>query len=51
MALGVIGADVAINSYVGLVLGIGGFSIALVIQTAVLGFVLGSLPFLWDQKA
>ncbi len=49
LALAVIGADVAINSYVWLAMGIGGFGIALPVQACVLGFVLGSLPFLWKE--
>jgi hypothetical protein len=39
--------DVAANCYASLVLGIDGFATALPLQAAFLGFVLGSIGFLW----
>lgn len=39
--------DVAANSYAFFVLGIEGFTVALPLQAAFLGFVLGSIGFLW----
>lgn len=39
--------DVAANSYAFFVLGIEGFAVALPLQAAFLGFVLGSIGFLW----
>jgi hypothetical protein len=43
--------DVAANSYAFFVLGIEGFAIALPLQAAFLGFVLGSIGFLWPDRA
>ncbi len=40
--------DVAANSYAFFVLGIEGFAVALPLQAAFLGFVLGSIGFLWS---
>ncbi len=40
-------ADVGANSYAVLSLHLPGFSLALPLQTLFLGFVLGSMPFLW----
>lgn len=42
--------DVAANSYAVFVLGIEGFAIALPLQAAFLGFVLGSIGFLWPAR-
>jgi hypothetical protein len=42
--------DVAANSYAFFVLGIEGFAIALPLQAAFLGFVLGSIGFLWPAQ-
>ena len=39
--------DVAANSYAFFVLGIEGFTLALPLQAAFLGFLLGSIGFLW----
>lgn len=47
LALLVIGADVAINAYAWLGVGFQGFGTAVPIQACLLGFVLGSMPFLW----
>lgn len=43
--------DVAANSYAFFVLGIEGFAVALPLQAAFLGFVLGSIGFLWPDSA
>jgi hypothetical protein len=43
--------DVAANGYAFFVLGIEGFAIALPLQAAFLGFVLGSIGFLWPDRA
>lgn len=43
-------ADVAVNSFAHFGLGYSDFTISLLLQTAFLGFVLGSLPFLWRQR-
>lgn len=42
--------DVAANSYAFFVLGIEGFAVALPLQAAFLGFVLGSIGFLWPAR-
>ena len=42
--------DVAANSYAFFVLGIEGFAVALPLQTAFFGFVLGSIGFLWPDR-
>ena len=42
--------DVAANSYAFFVLGIEGFAVALPLQAAFLGFVLGSIGFLWPAQ-
>lgn len=44
-------SDVAGNSYALFVLGIEGFEVALPLQAAFLGFVLGSIGFLWPDRA
>jgi hypothetical protein len=44
-------ADVSANAFASFVLGIPGFAVALPLQAAFLGFVLGSLPFLWPAKS
>ena len=41
--------DVAANGYAFFVLGIEGFAVALPLQAAFLGFVLGSIGFLWPD--
>jgi len=43
--------DVAANSYAFFVLGIEGFAVALPLQAAFLGYVLGSIGFLWPDRA
>lgn len=50
LALLVMTADVAINSYASLALGLNGFRMAIPVQAAVLGFVLGSIAFLWPER-
>ena len=47
LALVIMTLDVAANSYAALVLRIAGFEVALPLQSAFLGFVIGSTPFLW----
>ena len=42
--------DVAANSYASFGLGIEGFAVALPLQAAFLGFVLGSIGFLWPAR-
>jgi hypothetical protein len=49
LALVVIAADVAINFYAWRVLGFDGFAVAVPVQALVLGFVLGSIAFLWRR--
>ena len=43
--------DVVANSYASFALGIEGFAVALPLQAAFLGFVLGSIGFLWPDRA
>jgi hypothetical protein len=50
LALLVMIADVFINAYVVLGLGMGDFSVELLVQTALLGFILGSIAFLWPRS-
>lgn len=47
LAVAIMVTDVAANSYAFLGLGFAEFAISLQLQTAFLGFVLGSAPFLW----
>lgn len=47
LAVAIMVTDVAANSYAFLGLGFAEFAISLQLQTAILGFVLGSAPFLW----
>jgi hypothetical protein len=42
--------DVSANAFASFALRIPGFDLALILQAAFLGFVLGSLPFLWPNK-
>jgi hypothetical protein len=42
--------DVSANAFASFALQIPGFNLALILQAAFLGFVLGSLPFLWPSK-
>lgn len=42
--------DVSANAFASFALRIPGFELALILQAAFLGFVLGSLPFLWPSK-
>lgn len=51
LAAGVMTADVAVNSYAVFALDYAGFARSLPVQSAFLGFVLGSLPFLWPERA
>ena len=50
LALVIMTLDVAANSYASLALKIEGFESALPLQSAFLGFVLGSAPFLWPAE-
>jgi len=50
LALLVMILDVAINSYAWYGLGMGGMGTALQLQSMFLGFILGSLPFLWPRR-
>ena len=50
LATTIIVCDVAANSYAFFVLGIEGFAVALPLQAAFLGFVLGSIGFLWPAQ-
>lgn len=50
LALAIMVADVAVNSYAFYGLGYSVFSSALQMQTAFGGFVLGSIAFLWPRK-
>lgn len=50
LAVAIMISDVAANSYGFFVLGIPGFKVALPLQAAFLGFVLGSAPFLWPNR-
>jgi hypothetical protein len=50
LALLVMIADVFINAYVWFGLGIGNFGFALMVQAALLGFILGSIAFLWPRS-
>lgn len=47
----IMACDVAANSYAYFVLGIEGFAVALPLQAAFLGFVLGSIGFLWPARS
>lgn len=51
LAASVMAADVAANSYALFTLGYGEFARSLGFQSMFLGFVLGSLPFLWPERA
>ena len=42
--------DVSANAFASFALRIPGFDLALILQAVFLGFVLGSLPFLWTSK-
>ena len=44
-------SDVAANTYALNVLNMPGFGLAIPLQATFLGFVLGSLPFVWPQEA
>jgi len=43
--------DVAANAFAWLALGVPAFAAAVPLQAAFLGFVLGSMPFLWEETA
>ncbi len=51
LALTVIALDVAANTYGMLGLGLPGFEVPLLFQTAVLGFVVGTIAFVWPGNA
>jgi len=51
LAAAIMVCDVVANSYAFFVLGIEGFAVALPLQAAFLGFVLGSIGFLWPDRA
>ena len=40
-------ADVGVNGFAAFVLGLPGFPVAVAVQAAFLGFIIGALPFLW----
>ncbi|NIJ19563.1 hypothetical protein FHS95_001232 [Sphingomonas naasensis] len=48
LAVAVMITDVSANIFAWLSLGVPDLAIALLLQTALLGFVLGSIPFLWS---
>ena len=50
LALSIMLTDVAVNSYAALVLHDRGFGVALPLQALFLGFVLGSIAFLWPPS-
>lgn len=47
LALAIMLVDVGANGYAALALHLGGFSIPLLLQALFLGFVLGSISFMW----
>lgn len=51
LAAAVMAADVAANGYAFFGLGFAEFGRSLMVQSAFFGFVLGSLPFLWPERA
>ena len=50
LAAAIMMADVAANTYALVALNIRAFSLAVPLQAIFLGFVLGSLPFLWPRR-
>lgn len=50
LALAIMTLDVAANSYAHFVIQIPGFSVPLLLQTGFLGFILGSVAFVWPGK-
>ena len=50
MAAAVMLTDVIANTYALVVLKIPAFGLAVPLQATFLGFVLGSLPFVWPQR-
>jgi len=50
MAAGIMIADVTANTYALVVLNIPAFGLAVPLQATFLGFVLGSLPFVWPRN-
>lgn len=51
LAAAIMFADVLANTYALVVLDISAFGLAVSLQATFLGFVLGSLPFVWPQRA
>jgi len=51
LATAVMLADVTANTYALVVLGIPAFGLAVPLQATFLGFVLGTLPFVWPSRA
>lgn len=51
LAAAIMLTDVSANAYASFGLRIPGFDLALILQTAFMGFVLGSLPFLWPTES
>lgn len=51
LAAGVMVADVSANAFASFVLEMPDFAVALPLQATFLGFVLGSLPFLWPARS
>ena len=50
LSCGIMIADVLVNSYALFGLGYSEFAVSLQLQGGFLGFVLGSLPFLWPKR-
>ncbi len=51
LAVAIMALDVAANAYAWLALDVAAFAIAVPLQAAFLGFVIGSAPFLWSSKS
>ncbi|GAA3720288.1 hypothetical protein GCM10022268_30710 [Sphingomonas cynarae] len=51
LAAGIMITDVGVNTFAWRILHIDAFATAVPLQTAFLGFVLGSMPFLWNARA
>ena len=50
LSLGIMIADVAANTYALVVLDIPAFGLSVPLQATFLGFILGSLPFVWPRS-
>jgi len=51
LAAAIMGADVTANTYALVILKISAFGMVIPLQATFLGFVLGSLPFVWPRRA